>query len=295
MHIAACKEFYANLTVYLYKKKEVARSREAWEESKYIKPLEITKKFANDDMITAARRVRSTEMKPFQRFLYFVVMKIVVPTFGKRDTTSFMDLTYMDHILTRRLVNLPRLMMRHMAYVISVENHELPYGEWLTMVFEAFNVPLIDKQGQEPQRYDFFEETFINMYQLKREQGVWWLEIGGIRRRDDEDEIPAENDPNEEVAEEGENQEDFEWEVVNEEAENQGGSGSTEKFYDAEDEVQGSADVSEEIPEVSAHVSAQQKEATTLGVDPSAQLEAYQILFSCHFKQNFKELVRTEF
>ncbi|GAB2290171.1 hypothetical protein Dimus_024453 [Dionaea muscipula] len=289
MHIAACKGFYANLTVYLYKKKEVARSRslvfkvcscvvnearanngnngfceyikEVWEESKYIKPLEITRKFANDDMITATRRVRSTEMKSFQRFLHFIVMKIVVPRFGKRDTTSFMDLTYMDHILTRRLVNFPRLMMRQMAYVISVDNPELPYGDWLTMVFEAFNVPLIDKQGQEPKRYDFFEETFLNMCQLKQEQGVWWLKIGGIRRRDDGDEIPAENDQNEE-------------EVVNEEAEIQGESGSAEKSIDAKDEVQGDADVVEEVPNVPAQVSAQQKETTAAGVDPSVPVNS---------------------
>ncbi|GAB2293228.1 hypothetical protein Dimus_027436 [Dionaea muscipula] len=160
MHIAACKEFYANLTLYLYKKKEVAKSRvrrmkikldnmrlasilgvpgnngiceyikEVWEESKYIKPLEIPKKFTNDDMITVARRVKSTEMKLFQRFLHFIVMKIVVP----------------------------------------------------------------------------------------REAVIDEVEIEG--------------------------------EDVNEEAEIQGESGSTEKFYDAEDEVQGSADVIEEVPTV---------------------------------------------
>ncbi|GAB2268777.1 hypothetical protein Dimus_003722 [Dionaea muscipula] len=86
MHIDACKEFYANLTMSHYKKKEVAQSRvrgveiefdrmrlasilgvpdntgiykyikEVWEESKYIKPLEITRKFANDEMINEARR-----------------------------------------------------------------------------------------------------------------------------------------------------------------------------------------------------------------------------------------------
>ncbi|GAB2284238.1 hypothetical protein Dimus_018704 [Dionaea muscipula] len=95
MHTAACKEFYANLTVFIYKKKEIARSRvkgveidfdnmkltsildvpghtgiseyikEVWEEFKYIKPLEITRKFANNSLINVARRVQSTEMKPF--------------------------------------------------------------------------------------------------------------------------------------------------------------------------------------------------------------------------------------
>ncbi|GAB2296839.1 hypothetical protein Dimus_030940 [Dionaea muscipula] len=126
--------------------------KDVWEESKYTKPLEITRRFANDETLSAARRVKSGEMKPFQRFIHFLVMKNVVPRFGKRDTSSFMDLTYMDHLMSRRLVNLPRVMMRHMGYVISMKDHELPYGDWLTMVFEEFDVPLVDKKGEEPKR-----------------------------------------------------------------------------------------------------------------------------------------------
>ncbi|GAB2273185.1 hypothetical protein Dimus_007988 [Dionaea muscipula] len=103
-------------------------------------------------------------MKPSQRFVNFLVMKNVVPRFGKRDTTSYMDLIYMDHLTSRKLVNLPRL----------------------TMVFKAFDVPLIDKQGEEPKRYDYFEKTFLTMCQLKRENGVWWLSTSDHRRRDDD-------------------------------------------------------------------------------------------------------------
>ncbi|GAB2290920.1 hypothetical protein Dimus_025180, partial [Dionaea muscipula] len=198
MHVAACKEFHKNLTVTVSKKKEVGRSsvrgvtieldgmilagilgiprnngiceyiKDVCEESTYCKPLEITKKFANDNLITVARRVKSTEMKLFQRLLHFIVMKNVILRFGKRDTTSFMDLTYVDHLLMRRLVNLPRVMLRHMAYVISVHYHELSYGDWLTLVFEAYKVPLLDKQGEETKSYDLFEETFLSMCQLKR-------------------------------------------------------------------------------------------------------------------------------
>ncbi|GAB2301845.1 hypothetical protein Dimus_035871 [Dionaea muscipula] len=184
------------------KKKDVVKSEEVWEESKYTKPLEITRRFANDDTIMKARRVKSVEMKPSQRFIHFLVMKNVTPRFGKRDTTSFMDLSYMNHLTARRLVNLPRVMMRHMSYVISVKDHELPYGDWLTMVFEAFGVPLVDKKGEEPKRYDFFEETFLTMCKLTRENGIWWIGSGENRRRDD---APEE----EEEEEEERNQDDF--------------------------------------------------------------------------------------
>ncbi|GAB2265640.1 hypothetical protein Dimus_000679 [Dionaea muscipula] len=86
MHVDACEEFYARLTMSHYKKKEVARSsvrgfgieldnerlalilgipgnngiceyiKEVWEESKYTKPLEITRNFTNDNTIMEARR-----------------------------------------------------------------------------------------------------------------------------------------------------------------------------------------------------------------------------------------------
>ncbi|GAB2292341.1 hypothetical protein Dimus_026587, partial [Dionaea muscipula] len=237
--------------------------KEVWEESKYIKPLEITRKFANNSLINVERRVQSTVMKPFQRFIHFVVMKNVVLRFGKRDTTSFMDLTYMDHLVSGRKINLPRVIMRHMAYVISVKDHELPYGDWMTMIFDAFDVPLVNKKGEEPKWYDYFEETFLTMCNLTWENGVWWIGIGENRRRDDEIEPPAEEVHEEEV------QNDFDWEAVIDEAADQGESGSGEKFCDAEDEIQKPAAVVEEVPAVAAQASAQQKETEVAGVDPS--------------------------
>ncbi|GAB2295067.1 hypothetical protein Dimus_029248 [Dionaea muscipula] len=248
MHIVACKELYANLTVFIYRKKEIAKSRvkgveiefdsmkldsimdvpghtgiseyirDVWEESKYIKPLEIMGKFTNNSLINVARRVQSTDMKPFQRFVHFV-------------------------------------------------DYELQYGDWLTMIFEEFGVPLVDKKGEERKRYDYCKETFLTMCKLKREDGIWWIGTGENRRRDDapEEEVPAENVHEEE--EEG--QTDFEWEAVVDEAAVEGESGSGEKFYDAEDEVQESPEENEEVSAVVAPDSAQQKVTETAGVDLS--------------------------
>ncbi|GAB2283389.1 hypothetical protein Dimus_017903, partial [Dionaea muscipula] len=196
--------------------------KEVWEESKYTKPLEITRKFGNDDTIMEAGRVKLVEMKPFQRFIHFLVMKNVVSRIGKRDTTSFMDLIYMDHLIARRLVNLP-----------SVKDHELPYGDWMTIVFEAFGVPLIDKKGEEPKRYDYFEETFLTMCKLTRENGVWWIGSGENRRRDDDVDVPEEE----------------------------------------EDKDQGSPDVNEEIPSSDyTSVQLNEKDKESQGVDPHVPL-----------------------
>ncbi|GAB2275782.1 hypothetical protein Dimus_010533, partial [Dionaea muscipula] len=263
VHTDAVNEFYAKLIMSHNRKKDVAKSKvrgvdivfdhlqlasilgisgnngiceyikEVWEESKYTKPLEITRRFANDESIMEARRVKSVEMKPFQRFVHFLVMKNVVPRFGKRDTTSYMDLIYMDHLIARRLVNFPRAMMRHMSYVISVKDHELPYGDWLTIVFEKFGVPLVDKKGEELKKYDFFEETFLTMCKLIRENRVWWIGTRENRRRDDDDEVPEEEDEEEEK-----DQTEFDWEAVIDEAVEQGESGSDDQFFYAQAEVE---------------------------------------------------------
>ncbi|GAB2268629.1 hypothetical protein Dimus_003582 [Dionaea muscipula] len=238
--------------------------KEVWEESKYTKPLEITRRFANDDSIMEARRVKSVEMKPFQRFIHFLVMKNVVPHFGKRDTTSFMDLIYMDHLIARRLVNLPRVMKRHMSYVISVKDHELPYGDWMTMVFEAFEVPLVDKKGEEPKRYDYFEETFLTMCKLTRENGVWWIGSGENRRRDDDVDAPEEEAEEEEEG----NQAEFDWEAIIDEATVEGESGSDDQFYDAQVEVEKPVTETPAATAVPAPSKVQQKVTESSGVDP---------------------------
>ncbi|GAB2284225.1 hypothetical protein Dimus_018691 [Dionaea muscipula] len=198
VHVDAVKEFYAKMTVIHLKKKDIVKSsvkgisiefdherlatilgvpgrtgiceyiKEVWEESRYTKPLDITRRIANDETITAARR-----------------------------------------------------------------DHELPYGDWLTMVFEAFDVPLVVKKGEEPKRYDYFEETFLTMCKLTRENGIWWIGSGENRRRDNDVDAPEE----EAETEDERNKDDFDWEAVIDEATVEGESGSDDKFYDAQVEV----------------------------------------------------------
>ncbi|GAB2270404.1 hypothetical protein Dimus_005305 [Dionaea muscipula] len=127
-------------------------------------------------------------------------------------------------------------MMRHMAYVISIKDHESPYGDWMTMVFEAFEYLWLTRKVEEKTE----EEMMILMFQQE-----------------------------EEVEKEEENQTGFDWEAVIDEAATEGESGSGEKFYDAEDENPGSPEEQEDIPVATPHSSAQQQEQGNSGVDPS--------------------------
>ncbi|GAB2281323.1 hypothetical protein Dimus_015921 [Dionaea muscipula] len=192
--------------------------KEVWEESRYTKPLEITVRFANDATIMKARRVQSVEMKPSQRFIHFLVMKNVIPRFGKRDTSSFLDLTYMDHIMARRLAH---------------------FG------FQAFGVPLVIKKGEEPKKYDFFEDTFLTMCKLTREDGIWWIGSGENRRRDDDEATPEEEA---EGDDEG-NKDDFDREAIIDEATAEGESGrrADDVITDEDSAVPASSSTQEKI------------------------------------------------
>ncbi|GAB2275851.1 hypothetical protein Dimus_010595 [Dionaea muscipula] len=152
-----------------------------------------------------------------------------------------------------------------------------------TMVFEEFGVPLVNKKGEELKRYDYFEETFLTMCKLKREDRIWWIGSGENRRRDDDD-VPEE----EEAQEEEGNQADFDWEAVVDEAAVEGESGSGEKFYDAEDKDQGSPEVNDEIPAADTHTSAQQKEKESSGFDPSCPTGRIPEVVMHKFQAEFK-------
>ncbi|GAB2303036.1 hypothetical protein Dimus_037027 [Dionaea muscipula] len=91
---------------------------------------------------------------------------------------------------------------------------------------------------------------------------------GENRRRDDDEAAPEEEAEDDDEG----NKDDFDWEVVIDEATVEGESGSGEKFYDAEEEAQGSPDLHDEIPAEAPPSSAQQKDKDIAGVDPSGHI-----------------------
>ncbi|GAB2275453.1 hypothetical protein Dimus_010211 [Dionaea muscipula] len=106
---------------------------------------------------------------------------------------------------------------------------------------------------------------------------------GENRRRDDDIDVPVE----EEAEKEEENQTGFDWEAVIDEATIEGESGSGEKFYDAEEEAQGSPELHDEIPAEAPPSSAQQKDKGIAGVDPSGPTsrEAEFLKFQAEFER----------
>ncbi|GAB2303117.1 hypothetical protein Dimus_037112 [Dionaea muscipula] len=103
------------------------------------------------------------------------------------------------------------------------------------------------------------------------------------RRRDDNGDAPEVEAEDEDEG----NKDDFDWEAVIDEATVEGESGSGEKFYDAEEEAQGSPDLHDEIPAEAPPCSAQQKDKGIAGVDPSSHTgrEAEFLKFQAEFER----------
>ncbi|GAB2270565.1 hypothetical protein Dimus_005453, partial [Dionaea muscipula] len=61
----------------------VNTSKKYWRNQNTQSHSRLQEVVANDETITIAVRVKSSEMKPFQRFIHFLVMKNVIPRFWK--------------------------------------------------------------------------------------------------------------------------------------------------------------------------------------------------------------------
>ncbi|GAB2265483.1 hypothetical protein Dimus_000535 [Dionaea muscipula] len=106
---------------------------------------------------------------------------------------------------------------------------------------------------------------------------------GENRRRDDDEATPEEEAEGEDEG----NRVDFDREAIIDEATAEGESWSWEKFYDAEEDAQGSPELPDEIPADATPSSVQQKDKGIAGVDPSGPTgrEADFLKFQAEFER----------
>ncbi|GAB2268326.1 hypothetical protein Dimus_003293 [Dionaea muscipula] len=251
VHIDAVKEFYAKMTVSHLKKKDVIKSS--------VKGISI--EFDHEQwppylVCTGRNGIVNTSKKC-----------------GKSQGTQ-------NHLILQE--GLQMMKQSQLPEELSLD-HELPYGDWLTLVFEAFGVPLVIKKGEEPKKYDFFEDTFLTMCKLTRENGIWWIGSGENRRRDDDEAAREE----EAEKEDERNKDDFDWEAVIDEATVEGESGSDDKFYDAQVEVEQPVMKLKTTSESLLHLRLDEKDKEPSGVDPSGPTgrEAEFLKFQAEFER----------
>lgn len=101
------------------------------------------------------------ETHSIYKLLYEFVNKCVVPISKRRNEVTTLDLAVVEVLDTNMLLNLPSLMIMHMARIAnpSKRNHALPYGFFLTQVFAHFKVPL--GEGKKGTKNEIFDKSTL--------------------------------------------------------------------------------------------------------------------------------------
>jgi len=85
-------------------------------------------------------------MTSLHQMLFWFIIKNVIPRGQGRNLANAMDQCFIDLMDREEQINLPALMIRHIARIANtVKEHDLGYGFLLTRVFESFGVKLQKK------------------------------------------------------------------------------------------------------------------------------------------------------
>lgn len=108
--------------------------------------LALCRKIAQKPDLDIPRPVQKAEMVPLHRLLYWFVIKNIIPWGQGRNRADAMDLCLVDLLDTGSQINLPALMISHIARIANTsKDHDLGYGFLLCFVFEKLGVVLMKK------------------------------------------------------------------------------------------------------------------------------------------------------
>ncbi|WMV58621.1 hypothetical protein MTR67_052006 [Solanum verrucosum] len=106
--------------------------------------LSICRKFSSKHNLTHYHCIEKNEMSPLHKLYCDVVHKIILQRKQCWMQANFLDITLMELLDTKVLIDLPSLIISHMHRVLNQDKngHALPYGFWMASIFEAFNIPV---------------------------------------------------------------------------------------------------------------------------------------------------------
>ena len=108
--------------------------------------LALCRKIAQKPDLDIPRHVQKAEMVPLHRLLYWFVIKNIIPRGQGRNRADAMDLCLVDLLDTGSQINLPALMISHIARIANTsKDHDLGYGLLLCLVLEKLGVVLQKK------------------------------------------------------------------------------------------------------------------------------------------------------
>ncbi|PNX85716.1 hypothetical protein L195_g041790 [Trifolium pratense] len=92
----------------------------------------------------------SSKLKHVFKMLHNMCLHSIFPRKGSKDKVTENDMMIMYHMFNKIQLNLPYVMIQHMIYTIENESRKvtLPYGMFLTRVFNKFKVSFEGEDGK---------------------------------------------------------------------------------------------------------------------------------------------------
>ena len=83
--------------------------------------------------------MKKGDMAPLHQLLFLFIIKNIIPRGQGRNQADAMDQCFTDLMDRGEQINLPTIMIRHIAHIANTtRKHDLGYGFLLTRVFEYF-------------------------------------------------------------------------------------------------------------------------------------------------------------
>ena len=83
-------------------------------------------------------------MRCLHKLLFEIVHKVILPRGHQRHIASIRDMGLMNALECKERIDWPTLIIKHLARIVDpkLSSHQLAFGNLLTRVFDAFEVPL---------------------------------------------------------------------------------------------------------------------------------------------------------
>ena len=105
--------------------------------------LEVARKLGQQPRLKTPLSIKKGDMLPLHQLLFWLIIKNVIPRRQGRNMADIMDQCLIDLLDREEQINLPAIMIRHIARIANISReHDLGYGFLLTLVFEYFEIAL---------------------------------------------------------------------------------------------------------------------------------------------------------
>ncbi|GAV73121.1 hypothetical protein CFOL_v3_16608 [Cephalotus follicularis] len=158
-----------------------------WPEDSKLVLEDCLRVFYHDENVFGGMAKPTNLLGAEHRLLHHITATHILPTSGGHEKMSYQGLYIMWHIVSRKALNLPHLIMKNMLRATFKVEGALPYGMVITKILSHFAIVFGNEVASRIDVGDIYNSSSLKRMGWKRvfeaDKGVMWLPNEGGRRR----------------------------------------------------------------------------------------------------------------